>query len=478
MAESTRKMKDEAADLLLKGRYDKALTLFKKVLEQTPEDEASQSKIVYLLRRLNRKEEAIHVLVVQGDRYAQAGFLLKAIATCKVILEINPEHKETLQKLAELHANRAATAVPLIKVMSDPEEERKEEAKDKGLSSDPIELAPEDEGMVLMSAATPAQEIPAPTNHIPGPVAEEEEPIPTAQPEILPENADFDIDVEVTYAPTVEREISEIPLLSDLPQDVFMSLVERMKLLRVRPGEWILKEGESGSSMFIVARGTVRVLKRLDEKRMVQLAILGEGAFFGEMALWRGGSRSASVQATVPVELFEISRELLDEIERQYPSVSHVVKKFAKQRMLRNIMSTSPLFSCFEQKERVAIIEHFLSREVVEGDELITEGMEAEGLFLMLRGKADVFRQLGDGSEVRVGELVEGDVFGEISCLKRAPAMATVRAMTAGTALRLPRTDFSSLILSHPQILEMVNQIGEERFALTQNALAKQGILL
>ncbi len=269
-----------------------------------------------------------------------------------------------------------------------------------------------------------------------------------------------------------------IPLFSDLAPDAFVSLLEKMKLVRVKAGDWIVREGARGDSMFAVASGSVRVLKHLEGNKMLRLAVLGEGDFFGEMSVIRGGPRGASVQATKAAELFEISSELLDLIVAKHPAVGLVLKKFMTQRLLRNVMSTSGLFAPFAPEERVRIIERFVSRDVEEGEELITEGTESEGLFVVLRGKMTVSRKAEDGTEFVAGTLMEGEVFGEISCLRKQPAIATVRAACPGSVLRLPRKDFDDVVLSHPQILELVGKLGEQRLALTMSALARKGILI
>jgi CRP-like cAMP-binding protein len=278
--------------------------------------------------------------------------------------------------------------------------------------------------------------------------------------------------------PQEERTLPEIPLFSDLEPDAFVAVLEDMKVVRMKPGDWIIKEGEEGNSMFTIASGTVRVLKQLEGKKMLQLALLGEGAFFGEMSVLRGGPRGASVQSVRPGELFEISKQVIDKIIGQYPSVEQVLTKFIKQRLLRNVMNTSELFRPFNQKERIHIIERFVSRDVERGEVLIEEGRESNGFYILMRGRLDVLCKLDDGSTTVVGELGEGEVFGEISCLHKEPAVATVRASTPAAILRLPRTDFDELILRNPQILELVNSLGEQRRAITVNALAKKGILI
>ena len=62
-----------------------------------------------------------------------------------------------------------------------------------------------------------------------------------------------------------------------------------------------------------------------------------------------------------------------------------------------------------------------------------------------------------------VGQLREGNLFGEMSCLRKAPASATVVVRRPGTLLRLPRKDFDELVVTYPQILELVSTLSDER---------------
>jgi CRP-like cAMP-binding protein len=50
-----------------------------------------------------------------------------------------------------------------------------------------------------------------------------------------------------------------------------------------------------------------------------------------------------------------------------------------------------------------------------------------------------------------------------MSCLRKAPASARVVVRRRGTLLRLPRRDFDELVVTHPQILELVATLSEER---------------
>ena len=81
MTDKIRKWKDEASTLLRKGKYQKALVMFQKVIEQDPEDLSCYNNVGYIQRKLGRRDEAIKTFVELAGAYAERGFLLKGIAT-------------------------------------------------------------------------------------------------------------------------------------------------------------------------------------------------------------------------------------------------------------------------------------------------------------------------------------------------------------------------------------------------------------
>jgi CRP-like cAMP-binding protein len=61
-------------------------------------------------------------------------------------------------------------------------------------------------------------------------------------------------------------------------------------------GESLFREGEAGTEMYVIREGAVRITKSVGS-RQVELATLGRGDFFGEMALLEGMPRDASAHA-------------------------------------------------------------------------------------------------------------------------------------------------------------------------------------
>ena len=92
--------------------------------------------------------------------------------------------------------------------------------------------------------------------------------------------------------------------LSDASLDLLVSmLVER----RVEAGAAVVTEGEPGRSMFIVRSGELVVNKLGESERVIRIATLAPGDFFGEMTLIEMQNRSATVIAESPTVLYELT---------------------------------------------------------------------------------------------------------------------------------------------------------------------------
>jgi CRP-like cAMP-binding protein len=246
-----------------------------------------------------------------------------------------------------------------------------------------------------------------------------------------------------------------------------------MEMKELSPGEYVIKEGDIGDSFFVLATGKVRVSRRAEGGSEVILAYLTDGAFFGEMALLQGGPRTASVIVEEDSQLFEIKKELLDQVVARYPSVAAILKNFYKQRLLSTAMATHPLFRPFSNAERRQLMEMFKSRAFEAGSVLLEEGKKGTGLYLALYGSLEVSKDQ-DGNKLVLAELGPGDLFGEMSLLTGKPTVATVRAMTECYVLRLSKKKFDEVIMTHPQVLELVSVVSDERSAINQTLLSAQ----
>jgi CRP-like cAMP-binding protein len=102
-----------------------------------------------------------------------------------------------------------------------------------------------------------------------------------------------------------------VPVFAGVDEATFALLEQEARPRTVAVGECVVREGERGSSMYIIQEGRVEVVKRLGEPDEVVLAVLKTGDFFGEMSWVEPLVRAASVRAVEPTELRELKASAL-----------------------------------------------------------------------------------------------------------------------------------------------------------------------
>jgi CRP-like cAMP-binding protein len=253
-----------------------------------------------------------------------------------------------------------------------------------------------------------------------------------------------------------------LPFFSELPREVFAPVVRALRLLRLGDGELVIREGEPGVAFYLVATGQVRVFVRDSLGREVERSRLHEGALFGEMALLTQQPRTASVAAVDEADILELSRESLGALTAEVPSLAAALDKFARERLLKNLLATSPLFRPFNRQQQMDLIRRFDGHEVAPGTVIIREGDAGQGLFVVLAGEVEVLKQ-DAGKEIALARLRAGEVFGEMSLLNNQPTTATVRAVRPSTILFLAREYFQRLVQALPAIRQYFQDLSQRR---------------
>jgi small-conductance mechanosensitive channel len=131
---------------------------------------------------------------------------------------------------------------------------------------------------------------------------------------------------EAGSAEIVER-LARIDILSPLPVESHEGIAAASRIHTFAKGETILSQGSAGDSMFVVHNGSVSVLS--NEK---EIARLGEGDFFGEMALLTGEARAADVVALSDVTAIEIDKDALQPVLLQHPDLAAAISARVSER--------------------------------------------------------------------------------------------------------------------------------------------------
>jgi CRP/FNR family transcriptional regulator/CRP/FNR family cyclic AMP-dependent transcriptional regulator len=157
--------------------------------------------------------------------------------------------------------------------------------------------------------------------------------------------------------------LRNIPLfagLADGSREELGSLLQSRQYVQNQPIFWI---GEKGEEMFIVQHGKV-ILSYPDESgHEITVAALGPGAFFGELSLLDGGSRTATARTSVQSTLLVLDRKGFYKFLEAHPSASvHLIATLAHRHReamdkLRGVKNINE-----EIKERITPLQRLVDR--------------------------------------------------------------------------------------------------------------------
>ena len=116
--------------------------------------------------------------------------------------------------------------------------------------------------------------------------------------------------------------LARAPIFSHLKGSTLKSLARAAKVRRFAPSELLVKENDEAAAFFVLCRGQAEVVKGLGQRGEHILGNLAEGDFFGEMSLFDGFPRSASVRAVGDCECVVLARWDLLALIRISPEVA------------------------------------------------------------------------------------------------------------------------------------------------------------
>jgi pSer/pThr/pTyr-binding forkhead associated (FHA) protein len=112
-----------------------------------------------------------------------------------------------------------------------------------------------------------------------------------------------------------------------------------------KEGDYVFREGELGTEMYIINEGKVEILNQVGDEEQV-LAVLEKGDFFGEMSVLEDLPRAASARAATDVRLLPINGSTFDHLLRGNAEIAvRMMRKLSRRlretdEMLKSVVGT------------------------------------------------------------------------------------------------------------------------------------------
>ncbi|XP_046965323.1 cGMP-dependent protein kinase, isozyme 1-like [Vanessa cardui] len=238
---------------------------------------------------------------------------------------------------------------------------------------------------------------------------------------------------------TSSKQIKKAIMANDFLRNIMdeerlLAVVEAMSSQEFPAGSLMIREGESGSHLFVSAYGQFEVLKGGQVVKN-----FGPGEAFGELAILYKAKRFASIRCITEAKVWTLERRVFQKI----------MVRSGRQEMEDNIrfLSSVPLLQGIHAIELAKIAE-FLKREFFSaGTTVVRQGDRGDKFYIIRGGTVIVTKREEDGGERRVGSLRRGEYFGEQALLHEDRRLASVTALPPGVeCLTLERGPFTELL--------------------------------
>lgn len=133
--------------------------------------------------------------------------------------------------------------------------------------------------------------------------------------------------------------IKKVFIFDSLPDEERQKLSSSAKANYFKEGRTIINQGDKGNSMYVLAEGLLSVFinSEIKDKDAIKVGLITPGQFFGEMSLFTGEDRSATIIADADSIVYEITKDALKPIIERKPALAVEFGSIIAERQSANL---------------------------------------------------------------------------------------------------------------------------------------------
>ncbi len=446
----SRQLRDKLQKALEKERYGEALGIYEALQTVEPSEPRWPHRKGDLLKRLGRKQAAVDSYETAVDLYAALGFLARAAAMAKVVLNVDPTRMDVMERVnlgpaRKLHRSARRNVIT---------------AADHGIGDDePVtqtKRIKRDALPLVRDESVPDGEL----RFTRPPMSTQRAMELDVSAEELGDRAKFKSG-SLSERPTAHHLalLPSTPLFAEIPEAMLERLVRESRLVNLEDGESLVERGTTADALYALVEGTVELRRTPDQSPV----LLSEGDVVGISSLLDQASYGADVTARGRVCALRISKLLLDRLVAEHPPFGDVLLEVAGRRLVATLVRTSSLFAGFDDKGRSRIAQMFEVRKATKGTQILQAGKRSDGLYIPMLGELTATGP--DGEEL--GKLKLGRALGQHSVLTRGVSPLTVEASSDVLVLRMSAARFNKLVSKNPRMIAYLEELARRPSAPT-----------
>lgn len=266
--------------------------------------------------------------------------------------------------------------------------------------------------------------------------------------------------IDVMSGRQTQPDPSTLPFFRSLDQQLAKYLLQKSDVFSVPPNIRITYAGQTSREIFILLKGQASVYKVISETRRQLVALLGQGALFGERGFLLNQPRNADVITNTPCEILRV---------QHLPEYDTLIKSDKAQSLqhrfwVMQALATSPFFKDLPTDSLDALI--FTGRlvQAPANQVLFHEGQSGNTCYIIIQGSVVISQ---NGKNINV--LNQGTCFGEISLLMSGGVRtATVTTQRDTVLLEIEQNAFYRTLAQNLVLAKVIESLAAERISRDQ----------
>lgn len=229
-------------------------------------------------------------------------------------------------------------------------------------------------------------------------------------------------------------------LFSSMPPAQYEALLDAMFEVRMKPNEFVIRQGDEGDYFYVVESGEFEVYVAKDGGPPRRVMEITSGGTFGELALMDNTPRRASVCARTDGVLWAVGRATFQSIL--------VEATLRHRKKYEPYLNDVPLLAAIDPYERSAMADCLVEVAFQDQEPIVRVGEKGDAFYIVLEGNAAavVPEDGGSGKQKEVMQYTRGSYFGEVALLRNEPRKVTVLAKGQVLVARMDVTAFRRLL--------------------------------
>lgn len=253
--------------------------------------------------------------------------------------------------------------------------------------------------------------------------------------------------------------IKNTKLFSNMTEIDFLELLKSIKLVRYTANRIILREGEIGNELYIIAEGSVRVFTQDMNGVKIPLKTLVKGDYFGEQAIIgkTNKNRNSNIEAITDTTLICIDGTHFAQSLKENHTLKSKMESEKYQQAVNIISATSGSENNIE-----SILTTIKKPNILEyrnNEYIFKVGDKPDNVYVVLQGKVKILIPDKNTGAFTMRLLNRGQIFGELGVIKNELRSATAIAHSNLRVLAIESSNFIRKVSTNTDVLQMVSSM-------------------